>query len=156
MTSESDLIKKHQRMIYAIVRRSVKRYGYMDFDDYVSEANIAAMKAIRSFKTDKNAKLSSYISSCVINRLKDIFKSNSSKKNNGICVPLEDLKESDHPFLSPSFVVLSDEEKSVIGHVAKYGKASLVKEWRKNKKYTKQQAIEAIDLCFCRINQKLM
>ena len=76
MTSESDLIKKHQRMIYAIVRRSVKRYGYMDFDDYVSEANIAAMKAIRSFKTDKNAKLSSYISSCVINR---IIKSNLTR-----------------------------------------------------------------------------
>ena len=72
---ESKLLLEHQKLIYSVVKRTVKycRQGN-ELEDYMSEANIAALKAIRTYQEGKNAKLSTYISTCVKNRLADIFK----------------------------------------------------------------------------------
>jgi RNA polymerase sigma factor (sigma-70 family) len=156
---ESKLLLEHQKLIYSVVRRTVKycRQGN-EIEDYMSEANIAALKAIRTYQGDKNAKLSTYISTCVKNRLADIFKHYGRAKI--MQEDLYDVENFPQTYYEPSNVVFSDDEEDLMREILKAGErrhalAKITKKWRIEKNLTKDQTRRALNLCFSRIHQKL-
>lgn len=78
MTKEELILKDHERLIIHTTNRVIRKFKksrhISDYDDFVAEARIAAWKAIVSYKSDKQTKLSTYIARCIANRLKDLNK----------------------------------------------------------------------------------
>jgi len=157
---ESKLLLEHQALIYTVVKRSVKYCrGGNEIEDYVAEANIAALKAIRTYRSDKNAKLSTYISTCVRNRLGDIFKHYRRAK-----VPkiefFEFLDMLPEVAVEPSSEIFTDDEQELMRELLKAGErrralSILMKRWQTEKNLTKDQTRRALETCFTRIHQKL-
>ena len=145
---ESKLLLDHQELIRRVVACNVKFFnGGNDFDDYVSEANIAAIKAIRSFKEDSGAKLSTYIVGCVRNRLIDLHKHYARQKYQAEEFPIDDYAQYFH--YSPSRIVLTQKEKSLaIKAIDAGGKNNLIGRSPKNKR-------GEIRACFLQLHRKL-
>ncbi len=64
---KSELIQRNLRLVIYIARK-FDNTG-MDSDDLVSVGTIGLIKAINSFKTDKNIKLATYASRCIENEI---------------------------------------------------------------------------------------
>jgi len=145
---ESKLLLCHQELIKRVVACNVKFFkGGNNFDDYVSEANIAAIKAIRAFRSDKGAKLSTYIVGCVKNHLISIHKHHSRKKYQAEELSLGDCT---HCFgYLPSQVTLTQKEKAlVVKAIDAGGKNKFIGRLPKEKR-------GEIRACFLQLHRKL-
>jgi RNA polymerase sigma factor (sigma-70 family) len=143
---ESRTLLEHRDLIRRVVKHNVKftAEGH-DFDDYVSEANIAALKAIRTYREDNRTKLSTYIVDCVRHRLIDMHKHFGCQKYQGTMV---DLNLIDAAY-NPSHVVFTDQEKLVISEaIVAGGHNKLIKN-------SPTESREALRLCFSHIQAKL-
>lgn len=145
---ESQALLEHRDLIHRVVKCNVKfvAEGH-DLDDYVSEANIAALKAIRTYRLDGKAKLSTYIVDCVRHRLIDMHKHFSCQKYQ--CAKLVDLNSLTDAAYNPSHVVFTDQEKEIISEaIIAGGHSKLIKN-------SPIESREALKLCFSRIQAKL-
>lgn len=144
---ESRALLEHRDLIHRVVKCNVKfvAEGH-DLDDYVSEANIAALKAIRTYRSDNKTKLSTYIVDCVRHRLIDMHKHFSCQKYQGTMVDLNNLIDAAY---NPSHVVFTDQEKTIISEaIIAGGHSKLIKN-------SPIESREALKLCFSRIQAKL-
>ena len=83
-----DRLVEHNLRLVVYVARRFENTG-VDLDDLVSVGSIGLIKAINSFKVDKNIKLATYASRCIENEiLMFIRKSSTHKKEVSIDEPL--------------------------------------------------------------------
>jgi RNA polymerase sporulation-specific sigma factor len=79
--TELELIEKHKRIVPIIIRKFFSfrvLSGKLSEQDLYQEGMIALFKAIKTFKEGSGAKLETYASRCIKNRLIDIFRQESA------------------------------------------------------------------------------
>lgn len=66
-----------------------------DYEDLLQEASIGFFKAVRSYKPEKNTKLSTHIVNCALNELRMYFRRNNAACRSAILVSLDPGSEPD-------------------------------------------------------------
>lgn len=76
------LYNKYKRYIDVLTQRYIKKYelNKLQIEDINLECQLVFEKVVDSYNQDKDVKFSTYLYSCIENKLKDIIRSNSTKK----------------------------------------------------------------------------
>lgn len=76
------LHKKYSSFIYCLIDKAYKKYNFIttDIDDVKLECIFILDNAINNYNQDREAKFSSYVKICIETKLKDVIKSNLTKK----------------------------------------------------------------------------
>lgn len=78
--SKDKLIEHNLRLVAHIVKKYYNNYA--DQEDLISIGTIGLIKAVNSFKLDKNIKFSTYASKCIENEILMYFRSQKKNNNN--------------------------------------------------------------------------
>jgi len=176
--NESDVLRKFDLLIIRTVRDNTKNIDRSrscnDLEDFIQEGRIAALKAIRTHEKKRNVKLSTYIVSCVRNRIVDLH------RRSRVRPPADCYKEYPYepPVDSDEFLVenkLSLEkylnsknfemfmpvllDGSSVADLVKFAKEKRLEKIRKPTGYDKwiseKESREDVVKCLCRVQQIL-
>jgi len=76
---KTEIYLQHERLMKKMADSASKNYGF-DFDDLMSEFNVAFCEVINSFDNEKNTKFSTYLYIKVSSRLKNLLKAKDRLK----------------------------------------------------------------------------
>jgi len=155
--NESALLLKHRKLInYIADKYSTKinpKLHVNDLEDFRSEAVIAAIKAIRSYKENKQQKLTTYIATCIRNRMADINRSVNSKNKIRHLVYnsklLENIIDREHTMFNP--VEMSIMHQILDGTL----RSEIIKNYSQENNIEIRKSKEFIESCLCHIHHKL-
>lgn len=118
-------LKEFDNLIKIVTRKVIQKFNYEkhfdQYEDFISEARIAAWMAIKTYNKDKNAKLDTYITRCIKNRLYSINRKRNRKKNPSILLSgdiamLADNNNWEHPHFTIQ-TLLNEKEIKIVENV---------------------------------------
>ena len=120
--AKTRLVEHNLRLVVYIAKRFENTK--VGIEDLVSIGTVGLMKAINTFKTDKNIKLATYASRCIENEILMYIRKNSHNKNDiSLEEPLNTDWDGNELLLSD---VLGSEEDSVLGNIEKEEEKAII------------------------------
>lgn len=112
--AKNELIEHNLRLVVYISKKFLTTGHHID--DLISIGSIGLIKAINSFKLDKNIKLATYASRCIENEIL-MFLRKSSKQKCEVSIDEPIKKESDGNDLSLSDVIAGEGSEILLGKI---------------------------------------
>jgi DNA-directed RNA polymerase specialized sigma24 family protein len=154
-------LTKYRRLIESIaIGKAKSLHLHTNDDDVKAEAMAAALKAVRTYRSQSRAKLSTHITSCVLNKIRDLKKHESRR-----LVDLEELEDEQHPDTGDYFVdtvdtvidieqALTEFEKEIVERLLDgYKKIDIIESIRGGDSFATAKG--KLNLCLSRIQRKL-
>jgi len=164
------LLAHHDALIRAAALKYTKHFTTARHievsDDLINEARIAAWKAIRTYQTGKNAKIETYITVCIRNRMIELHRKAHRQCRPELTFPGEkmtqvaDLQATEDPTEQLTEVltlkkILNDREYHVLSHLKSGGCIDVLVAEYQTRKRTPVEARHEVVLCLHRIRRKL-
>ena len=108
--ARQELIEHNLRLVVYIARR-FENTG-INIEDLISIGTIGLIKAVGTYRTDKNIKLATYASRCIENEILMFLRKNAGRRADVVMRPLED--DVDLCLLASALDTLSPREREII------------------------------------------